>query len=162
MSEEWITLSDPDITTAEMRAVAEVLQSPKLTGGPAVAAFEAAFAEYVGRKYAVAVASGTIGLLLALKASGIGPGAEVIASPYSWRETAHAIALAGATPVFADIDYWAGTLVPDKAEARITERTRAIVAANPNGHPAPWGPLRSLATRRGSPVTLIAVLVAPW
>ena len=147
MSETWITLSDPDITTAELHAVAEVMQSPQITGGPAVAAFEAEFAAYVGRRHAVAVASGTIGLLLALKAAGIGGGDEVIASPYSWRETAHAIALAGATPVLADIDYWSGVLVPEKAEARITERTRAIVAGNPNGHPAPWAALRALAAR---------------
>ena len=87
--------------------------------------------------------------MLALKALGIGPGQEVIASPFSWRETAHAIALAGATPVFADIDYWSGVLVPEKAEARITPRTRCIVAGNPNGHPAPWAALRELATRNG-------------
>ena len=86
-----------------------------------------------------------IGLLIALKAYGIGPGQEVIASPYSFRETAHAISLAGAKPVFADIDYWAGTLVPDKVEARITAKTRAIVACNNNGHPAA---LAGLARRR--------------
>ncbi len=149
MSEAWITLSDPDITSAELHAVAEVLQSPQLTGGPAVAAFEAEFAAYAGRRHAVAVASGTIGLLLALKASGIGPGHEVIAAPYSWRETVHAIALAGATPVLADIDYWSGVLVPQKAEARVTPRTRGIVAGNPNGHPAPWAALRALADRHG-------------
>jgi perosamine synthetase len=150
MSDEvWITLSDPDITTAEMHAVAEVMQSPRLTNGPAVAAFEAAFAAYLGRKYAVAVASGTIGMLIALKAHGIGAGDEVIASPYSWREAVHAIALAGATPVFAEIDYWAGTLVPDKAEAHITSRTKCIIAGNTNGHPAPWSELRALATRHG-------------
>jgi hypothetical protein len=149
MSGTWITLSDPDITTAELHAVAGVLQSPLLSGGPVVAEFETAFAAYLGRRYAVAVASGTIGLLLALKASGIGPGAEVIATPYSWRETTHAIALAGATPVFADIDYWTGVLVPEKAEARVTPRTRCIIASNPNGHPAPWMALRELADRRG-------------
>ena len=84
-----------------------------------------------------------MGLLLALRACEIGAGAEVIASPYSFRETAHAISLAGARPVFADIDYWAGTLVPAKVEAAITERTRAIVACNNNGHPAPWPALRA-------------------
>jgi dTDP-4-amino-4,6-dideoxygalactose transaminase len=146
----WITLSDPDITTAELRAVAEALQAAHLNGGgPNVEAFEAAFARYIGRRHAIAVPSGTIGMLLALKASGIGPGDEVIAAPYSWRETTHAVALAGATPVFADIDYWAGTLVPAKAEARITPRTRAILAGNPNGHPAPWAELRDLAGRHG-------------
>jgi hypothetical protein len=152
MSSPWITLSDPDITTAELRAVTDVLQTPMLSGGPAVAAFESAFAAWLGRRHAVAVASGTIGLLLALKASGVGPGHEVIASPFSWRETTHAIALAGATPVLADIDYWSGVLVPEKAEARIPARTRCIVASNPNGHPAPWAALRDLATRHGLPL----------
>jgi dTDP-4-amino-4,6-dideoxygalactose transaminase len=149
MSSDFIPLSDPHVTAAEIKAVTEVLQSPRLSAGPAVQAFEEAFAAYTGRKYAIAVPSGTIGMLLVLKAYGIGPGDEVIASAHSWRETAHAIALSGAATVFADIDYWAGTLVPEKAEARISERTRAIIAANTNGHPAPWDAFRELAGRRG-------------
>ncbi len=149
LDQEWISLSDPDITSAELHAVAATLQAPRLSGGPTVAAFERAFAAYVGRRHAVAVASGTIGLLLALRACGIGPGDEVIASPHGWRETAHAVALAGAAAVFSEVDYWAGTLVPDKAATRITDRTRAIVAANTNGHPAPWTELRALAAARG-------------
>jgi perosamine synthetase len=136
----FIPLSDPDITQAELDAVEAALRSPRLSSGPTVEAFEAAFAAYVGRKYAVAVPSGTIGLLIALASYGIGPEHEVIASPYSFRETAHAISLVGARPVFSDIDYWAGTLVPEKVEARITEKTRAIVACNNNGHPAPHPP----------------------
>jgi dTDP-4-amino-4,6-dideoxygalactose transaminase len=144
-----IPLSDPHITAAEIKAVTEVLQSPRLSAGPAVEAFEEAFSAYTGRRYAVSVSSGTIGMLLALKAYGIGSGDEVIASAHSWRETAHAIALAGAKPVFADIDYWAGTLAPDKAEACLTNKTRAIVAANANGHPAPWEPFRDLAQKAG-------------
>jgi dTDP-4-amino-4,6-dideoxygalactose transaminase len=98
-----IPLSDPDISQAEIEAVKDVLQSPNLAGGPVVEEFEEAFAEYTGRGHAVALASGGIGLLLTLKAYAIGPGCEVIASSYSWRETAHAIALAGARPVVADI-----------------------------------------------------------
>jgi len=145
----FIPLSDPDVTLAEIGAVEAVLRSPRLSGGAVVERFETAFAGYLGRRYAVAVPSGTLGLLLALRAAGIGPGDEVIASPYSFRETAHAISLAGARPMFADIDYWAGTLVPEKAEARITERTRAIVACNVNGHPAPWAALRDVAARHG-------------
>jgi dTDP-4-amino-4,6-dideoxygalactose transaminase len=149
MSEGWILLSDPDISQLELKAVADVLQSPRLAQGPAVAAFESGFAAYTDRKHGVAAASGTLGLLLALKAMGIGPGDEVIASPYSWHQIAHAIALAGATPVFADIDYWSGTLAPDKVEAKITPHTRAILAGNTNGHPAPWAALRDIATRHG-------------
>ncbi|CAN5375367.1 DegT/DnrJ/EryC1/StrS family aminotransferase [soil metagenome] len=147
--ESFIPLSDPDITVAEIEAVDSVMRSPRLSSGPAVEAFEAAFAAYVGRAYAIAVPSGTIGLLLALKAYGIGPGDEVIASPYSFRETAHAISIAGAKPVFSDIDYWAGTLVPAKVEARITASTRAIVAGNNNGHPAQWSELRAIAGQHG-------------
>jgi perosamine synthetase len=145
----WIVLSDPDFTEAELAAVHDTLCSPRISQGPRVREFEAAFAAYTGRKYAIAVSSGTAGMLLALKAHGIGPGDEVIATSYSWRETAHAIALAGATPVFVDIDYWSGVIVPEKAAARVTARTRAILANNTNGHPAPWAPLRELASQHG-------------
>jgi perosamine synthetase len=141
----FIPFSDPDITLAEIGAVDTLLRSPRISSGPLAEAFEAAFAAYLGRRYAVAVPSGTLGLLIALRALGIGPGDEVIASAHSFRETVHAISLAGARSVFADIDYWAGTLAPAKIEARITPRTRAIVAGNTNGHPAPWSELRAIA-----------------
>ncbi|CCB66868.1 MULTISPECIES: DegT/DnrJ/EryC1/StrS aminotransferase family protein [unclassified Hyphomicrobium] len=147
--ESFIPLSDPDVTIAELEAVNAVMTSPRLSSGRAVEAFEAAFAGYVGRKYAIAVPSGTLGLLFTLAAYEVGAGAEVIASPYSFRETQHAISIAGARPVFADIDYWAGTLVSAKVEARITEKTRAIVASNNNGHPAAWADLRDVAKRHG-------------
>lgn len=146
-NESFIPMSDPDITLAEIAAVDAVLRSPRVSNGPVAEAFEAAFAGYLGRKYAVAVPSGTIGLLLALKSCGIGAGDEVIASAYSFRETVHAISLAGARPVFSDIDYWSGTLAPQKVEERISPRTRAIVAGNNNGHPAAWSELREIATR---------------
>lgn len=145
----WIPLSDPDFTQLEMDAVNAALGSPQLSQGERVAAFEAAFAQYIGRQHAIAVSSGTLGLLLVLRACGIGAGDEVIAASYSWRETAHAITLAGATPVFVDVDYWSGVIVAEKVAARITDNTRAILANNTNGHPAPWGPLRELATQHG-------------
>jgi perosamine synthetase len=143
----FIPLSDPDITAAELEAVDAVMRSPRVSNGPVAEAFEEAFAAYLGRKYAIAVPSGTIGLLMTLRALDIGPGAEVIASPYAFRETAHAISICGARPVFSDIDYWAGTLNPSKIEPRITEKTRAIVACNNNGHPAAWDDLRELAKK---------------
>jgi perosamine synthetase len=149
VDDTFIPLSDPDITLAEIEAVDSAMRSPRLSSGATVEAFEAAFAAYVGRKYAIAVPSGTLGLLFALRAYGIGPGQEVIASSYSFRETTHAISIVGAKPVFADIDYWAGTLVPDKVEARITANTRAIVACNNNGHPADWSGLRAVAKKHG-------------
>jgi len=147
--ESFIPLSDPDITMAEIEAVDCAMRSPRLSSGPTVEAFEAAFAAYVGRKYAIAVPSGTLGLLFALRSYEIGPGQEVITSSYSFRETAHAISIVGAKPVFADIDYWAGTLAPEKVEARIGANTRAIVASNNNGHPAQWSGLRAVAKKHG-------------
>jgi len=114
-----------------------------------VTAFESEFAAYLERGYAVAVSSATLGLLCLLRALEIGAGDEVICSPHGFRETAHAIHAAGAKPVFADIDYWSGTLAAAKAAEKITPRTRAILGANNNGHPAPWDALRELATAHG-------------
>ncbi|OCK53882.1 aminotransferase DegT [Bradyrhizobium sp. LMTR 3] len=148
----FIPLSDPDITSAELSAVEALLCSPRVSNGPITDVFEKAFAAYLGRKYAVAVPSGTIGLLLALKALGVGPGQEVIASPYSFRETVHAISLVGARAVFADVDYWSGALAPAKVEERVTANTRAIIGGNPNGHPAPWSELRAIAQHHQLPL----------
>ncbi|ATQ67970.1 MULTISPECIES: DegT/DnrJ/EryC1/StrS family aminotransferase [Methylosinus] len=145
MQTSTLPLNDPDLVQSDLDLVIETLTSPRLSAGPVVEQFEAEFAKYLGRKHAIAVSSGTIGLMLILRAYGIGPGDEVVASAHSFRETTHAIALSGARPVFADIDYWAGTLEPDKAEKVVTERTKAIVAGNTNGHPAPWDAFRQLA-----------------
>lgn len=144
-----IFLSDPDVSQTEIDAVSAVLASPHLSAGQIVESFEHAFADYLGRSHAVAVSSGTIGLLLCLKAYGIGPSDEVIASSYSWHQIAHAITLAGARPVFADIDYWTGTIAPEKAAEKITPCTRALLAGNTNGHPAQWEPLRRIASSHG-------------
>lgn len=145
MADERIALSDPDVSECELERVRAALCSPALSDGPMIEAFETTFADWVGRRYAIAVASGTLGTLAALRALAIGPGDEVIAPAYGWHQVAHAIALAGATPVFADIDYWSGCLAPEKAAAKIGARTRAILAGNANGHPAAWRELRALA-----------------
>jgi hypothetical protein len=149
MKTTYLPLSDPDLLQSDLDAVNEILASQSLSSGAAVEAFEEEFAKYLGRKHAIATVSGTIALLLVLRARGVGAGDEVVTSAHSFRETGHAIALAGARPVFADIDYWAGTLAPEKAKAAITERTRAILAGNTNGHPAPWEPLRGIADTDG-------------
>jgi len=143
----WIPLSDPDMTQAELDAVCEVLSSSQLGFGETVEAFEEAFARYIGRKYAIAVSNATVGLMLVLDAYEIGAGAEVITSSLSFREITHAISLRGAFPIFADIDYYSGALVPDKAERKISAKTRALVVGNVNGHPAPWAEFREIATR---------------
>lgn len=149
MEQDLITLTDPDISSCELEAVANVLKSPRLSAGPMVERFEAVFSESLGRTYGITVSSGTVALMVSLRAMGIGPGDEVIASAYSWHQIANAITLVGATPVFADIDYWSGTLSPEKAAEKITPNTRAIVAGNTNGHPAAWAPFRALADKHG-------------
>jgi len=145
----WILQSDPDLSEADLAAVDAVLRGASLGQGAQVERLEAAFAAYTGRAYAVAVASGTMGLLLILLGMGIGPGDEVILPAYGHRETGHAVTLCGAKPVFADIDYWAGTLAPDKVVEKLTPATRAIIAGNANGHPAAWPELRALAEENG-------------
>lgn len=143
--EGWIALSDPDFSEGDLAAVDAVLRGSTLAGGAIVERFEAAFADYVGRRYAIAVTSGAVGLLLALKAKGIGPGDEVILPAHGYREAQHAALLSGATPIFADIDYWSGTIAPAKVEAKLTPLTKAIIGANANGHPAAWPELRAIA-----------------
>jgi perosamine synthetase len=150
MTDNWIPLSAPDYTEAEIAAVQSVLNRTEQTEGPLTDAFEKAFAQYLGRRHAIAVSSGTIGVLLALKAAGIAEEDEVITSGYSWHQISHAIVWCGAKPVIADIDYWSQTLSPEKAEAKVTEKTRAIIASNVNGHPADWDKLRALANQTGA------------
>lgn len=149
LGDDWIVLSDPDLSELELKLVETAMSGSRLTAGPMVERFEQSFARWLGRAHAVSVASGTLGTWLALRALGIGPGDEVIASPHGWHQVAQAVSLAGATLVFSDIHYWTGCLDPVRAEARITPRTKAILAGNVNGHPAAWGPLRALADRHG-------------
>ena len=145
MEVDTISLFEPDCGARDIELVNAVLHSAQWSQGPMVNAFETAFAHWVGRKHAVAVASGTLGTWMALRALGIGPGDEVICTSHTWHQVAQAITLCGATPVFADINYWTGCLSPEKAALKITPRTRAILAGNTNGHPAAWAPLRALA-----------------
>lgn len=131
-----IPIARPLIGEEEKQAVLAVLESGMLAQGPQVQAFEEAFAEYCGVKYAVATSSGTTALHLALLAHGIGPGDQVITSPFSFVATANAILYAGARPVFADIEFGTFNLDPEQAERRITPRTKAIMPVHLFGHPA--------------------------
>ena len=149
LGDDWVAMSDPDFSELEQSLVQAALGGARLTAGPLVERFEKAFAQWLGRRHAVSVASGTIGTLLALRAMGIGPGDEVIASPHGWHQVAQAVTLAGATLVFSDIHYWTGCLDAERAERRITPRTKALIAGNVNGHPAAWDRLRALADRHG-------------
>lgn len=152
LPDDWLLLSDPDITEVEQRAVLAALQEPRLSSGRMVAHFEASFARWAGRAEAVAVPSGTLGTWLALRALGIGPGDEVIAPSHAWQPVAHAVTLAGAKVVFSEIDYWSGCLDAARAAQHITPRTRAIIVGNVNGHPADWQAWRELADAHGLPL----------
>jgi dTDP-4-amino-4,6-dideoxygalactose transaminase len=101
-----------------------------------VEAFERAFAEYVGTKHAVAVTNGTAALIVALQAHGVGPGDEVVTSPFSFIATATSIVACGATPVFVDVDPFDFNMDPGQVEDAITDQTKAIMPVHIFGHPA--------------------------
>jgi dTDP-4-amino-4,6-dideoxygalactose transaminase len=130
-------------------AVDEVIASGAFILGPNVRAFEAEAAADLGAAHAVGVANGTDALVLALRAHGIGPGDEVVCPAYTFFATPESIAAVGATPVFADIEPTTFQLDPDDVAARVTERTRAIMAVHLFGHPAPMAALRAIADRHG-------------
>jgi perosamine synthetase len=133
----------------ERDAVDRVLASGMLAQGPEVAAFEAEFAEHIGGRPCVAVNSGTSALLLGLLALGVGPGDEVIVPSFSFAATANAVVLAGARPVFADIEPLTFGLHPDAVRAAITPRTAAVVPVHLYGHPAAMTELAGIAARHG-------------
>ncbi len=142
------------ISEDDIRAVCEALRSDWLTTGPAVDHFEHAVAELTGAEHAVAVSSGTAALHVVASALGVGPGDEVIVPPLTFVATANAALYCGATPVFADVD--PGTLLLDPAavEARITPRTKAIIAVDYAGQPCDYDRLEAIASRRG--IALVA------
>jgi dTDP-4-amino-4,6-dideoxygalactose transaminase len=130
-------------------AIQKVLDQSSYILGPAVAEFEAAFAQYSEARYCVAVNTGTSALHLALLAAGIGPGDEVITVPFTFVATVAAIEYSGARPVLVDIDPASFTMDPAKVEAAITPRTKAIMPVHLYGHPADVDAIREIARRRG-------------
>lgn len=148
-----VPFADFDAHVASQRAeidaaMKRVLDSGWFILGPEVAAFENELCAAVEAPAAVAVGSGTDAIELALRAAGIGAGAEVITSPLTAAFTAMAILRAGATPVFADVDEATLNLDAAAVEARLSPRTRAIVPVHLYGHPADLDPLMALARRR--------------
>lgn len=140
-----IPIARPVVGPEEKAAVLEVLESGQLAQGTRVQELEERFAAFCGVRYAVATSSGTTALHTALIAHGIGPGDEVITTPFTFVASANAILHAGATPVFADIDPLDFTLRPDAVAARVTTRTRAIIPVHLYGHPCDMAGLTALA-----------------
>jgi perosamine synthetase len=144
-----IGLSRPDITDLERQAVMEVLQTSSLSLGPKLPEFEQIFARYVGRKHAAAVNSGTSALHLCIRAYGIGPGDEVITSPFTFIASANCVRFEGAKTVFADVDPNTWNIDPARLAAAVTPRTKAIVPVDVFGQPADMDPIREVAKRHG-------------
>jgi len=149
-----VPLSDPVREYRELdrdidSAVLDVLRSGRYVLSEPVAAFEAAFAERVGVGFAVGVGSGTDAVKLALEAVGVGPGDEVITTPFTFPATATAIMATGATPVFADVLPDTFNIDPEAAAAAVTERTVALVPVHLFGQMADMAPLTALADRHG-------------
>ena len=128
-------------------AIQDVLNQCQFILGPQVSALENEIASYHGVPFAAGVASGTDALLLALRACGIGPGDEVITTPFTFIATAEVIALLQAIPVFVDIVPDTFNMDPRKIEAKITKKTRAIIPVHLFGHPAEMDPILELARK---------------
>ncbi|MCX7006822.1 MAG: DegT/DnrJ/EryC1/StrS family aminotransferase [Kiritimatiellaeota bacterium] len=126
-------------------AVAEVFAAQAFILGPKVQAFEQACAAYCGAPHAVGVSSGTDALLMALMAEGVGPGDEVITSPYTFFATAGCIVRLGATPVFVDIEPRSFNIHPQQIAAKITKKTKAIMPVHLYGRMAEMDAINALA-----------------
>jgi len=130
-----INISSPLVGSDEIEAITKVLRSRALAQGTETEEFEEAFASYIGTKYAIATNSGTAALHVALLASGIGEGDEVITSPFSFIATANALLFCGAKPIFVDIDEDTFNINPNLIRQKITPRTKAILPVHLYGQP---------------------------
>lgn len=144
---KFYPLAKPHITESDKKQVLEVLDSGVLSIGKKTEEFEKKFAEFAGTKYACAVSSGTTGLHLALLAAGVGPGDEVITSPFSFIASANAILYVGAKPVFVDIDPESYGIDPEKIEKKITKKTKAILPVHVFGQSADMAKIMAIARK---------------
>lgn len=129
-----------------------VLEHGQFILGPEVEECEKALATYIGSKHCLTAASGTDALMMALMAMGIGPGDEVITTPFSFFATAEVISLVGATPVFVDIDPVTFNLDPARVERAITKKTKAIMPVSLYGQPADFDAFNAIGAKHGLPV----------
>ena len=142
--ENWMPFCLPDVSEAEIESVTAAVRSGWWAKGPRTIEFEKKFAEYVGAKHCIGLNSCTAALHLALAASGIGPGDEVITTPLTFAASANTILHVGATPVFADIDMETGLIDPKEIEKKITKKTRAVVPVHYSGLAADLGEISKL------------------
>lgn len=149
---DFLPFSRPSLGDAEIDAVADVLRSGWITTGPRCRQLEEEVCTLVGAASAVAVTSATAAMHLALHAHGIGPGDEVITPSMTWVSTVNLVTLAGATPVFADVDRDTLMVTRETVEPLVTERTRMIVPVHYAGASLDLQPLRELADERGIPL----------
>jgi dTDP-4-amino-4,6-dideoxygalactose transaminase len=165
-----IPMSSPDITDAERQAVAAVLQTPSLSMGSRINAFESAFQDYTGCKHAIGVTSGTTGLHLCVRAAGIAPGDLVITTPFSFVASTNVILFERAIPIFVDIDPHTGNIDPHLVEQALKDlshggnegkkwlpregseqvsQIKAILPVDVFGQPADLDPIQSVANAYG-------------
>ncbi len=144
-----ISLSKPFIGEVEKQAVMRVLDSGMIAQGPEVAAFETEFSTLVSEHHCIAVNSGTSALHLALLASGVECGDEVIIPSFTFAATANAVSLCGATPVFVDIDLDTFTIDPNAINAALTAKTSAVMPVHLYGHPAKMDAISEICNKKG-------------
>ena len=177
-SHSKISMSSPDLTDAERRAVLDVLNTPSLSMGAQIQAFEQAIRDFAGTKHAIAVSSGTAGLHLCVRAAGIGPGDLVLTTPFSFVASTNVLLFENAVPVFIDVDPRSGNLDPVQAASAARDlaaggkkaerwlprrgvarakhaspqqasRLRALLPVDVFGQPADWDALRQIAGEFG-------------
>jgi perosamine synthetase len=152
MPHQEIPLSRPDISELEVEMVVEALRSGRLSIGPMQERFEKLAASRAACRHGVAVSSGTAGLHLVLRALGIGPGDEVVTTPFSFIASANAILYVGATPVFVDVCPKTLNMDPGLVERAITAKTRAVLAVETFGNPTYMDTYRSISMRHEIPL----------
>lgn len=149
MRETFLPFHVPSITQTEIDEVTAALREGWITSGPRVKRFEAAFAEVIGAKYAVAVNSCTAALHLALEAFGVGPGDEVVIPAMTFAAAAEVTLHLGAKPVFCDVDPDTLLAGPEHIEPALTPRTKVVIPTHHSGQPCDMDAIMALAHRRG-------------
>lgn len=152
MRSSFLPFSRPSISDEEIAGVSDVLRSGWITTGPKTEEFEQAFCDYIGCAGAVALSSATAGMHILLKALDIGPGDEVITPSLTWVSTVNLIVLAGAIPVFVDIDRETLMVSPEFVETRLSDKTRLIVPVHFAGASVDLDPIRALTEDRNIPL----------